>query len=72
MYYREVGLEVVREVSSRYGSSVVKYVKVGVYVGIDDNVGWGVYRVVGGGVCRGIGGEANMKNMDCVLNVIGV
>ena len=46
----EVGLEVVSEVSYRDGISVGKYIKVGVNMIIDNSVGWGANRGVGGEV----------------------
>ena len=46
----EVGLEVVSEVIYRDGIIIGKYIKVGVNMKIDNSVGWGANRGVGGEV----------------------
>ena len=53
----EVVLDVWGEVGSSYVSSVVKHVKGGVNVILDDSVGLGVSIVVDNVVCRCIDGE---------------
>ena len=49
-----IGLEFGGGISSRYVRSVGKYVKGGVNVTIDDNVGWGVNRGVVDWFCSGV------------------
>ena len=46
----EVDLEVVSEVIYRDGIIIGKYIKVGVNMKIDNSVGWGANRGVGGEV----------------------
>ena len=43
--------------------SVVKIVKDGIFVIIDDSVCWNVHRGIGAEFCRGVDYEVNMSNL---------
>ena len=59
-----VWLEVVGKLGSRYGSSVVKWVKCFIYSKIDYNVRWGVYTCFGSAVFIDVYGEVKMSKVE--------